>query len=163
MAAYLCRTRALVPRYVPVLMARAQLAQTPGEGVPMSGSTKTVSQTGGTKKGDSSELPSSDTSKDHTNPMKTSSDTASKKASTSSQEAGSDKGGSSSSADKGSPSIFSSPLGQFGAVAVLVLSIYAGYTFWSKSQAVKSDKAITPGDPVKSTPDDTQKKSAPGH
>jgi hypothetical protein len=40
----------------------------------MSGSTKTVSQTGGTKKGDSSVLPSSTTSTDHTNPTKTSSD-----------------------------------------------------------------------------------------
>ncbi len=40
----------------------------------MSGSTKTVSQTGGTKEGDSSVLPSSATSSDSTNPTKTSSD-----------------------------------------------------------------------------------------
>jgi hypothetical protein len=39
----------------------------------MSGSTKTVSQTGGTKKGDSSILPSSATASDDTNPTKTSS------------------------------------------------------------------------------------------
>jgi len=40
----------------------------------MSGSTKTVSQTGGTKEGDSSVLPPSATSSDSTNPTKTSSD-----------------------------------------------------------------------------------------
>ncbi len=40
----------------------------------MSGSTKTVSQSGGTKKGDSSVLPKSTTSSDQTNPTKTSSD-----------------------------------------------------------------------------------------
>jgi hypothetical protein len=44
------------------------------KGAPTSSSTKTVSQTGGTKKGDSSVLPSSATSKDSTNPIKTSSD-----------------------------------------------------------------------------------------
>ena len=42
----------------------------------MSGSTKTVSQVGGTKKGDSSVLPESTTATDHTNPIKTSSDAA---------------------------------------------------------------------------------------
>lgn len=40
----------------------------------MSGSTKTVEQTGGTKSGDSSVLPKSTTKFDHTNPTKTSSD-----------------------------------------------------------------------------------------
>jgi hypothetical protein len=44
------------------------------KGIPMTGSTKTVAQTGGTKKGDSSVLPSSSSPSDHTNPTKTSSD-----------------------------------------------------------------------------------------
>jgi hypothetical protein len=44
------------------------------KGAPISGSTKTVSQTGGTKKGDSSVLPPSSTASDHANPIKTSSD-----------------------------------------------------------------------------------------
>jgi len=101
----------------------------------MSGSTKTVAQTGGTKEGDSSVLPPSSTSSDHTNPMKTSSDappldhehvdsddkknTDKQRRTTSSS---SSKSSSSTDSNK-QQSFLSTPIGQFGTLAVLAVTI----------------------------------------
>jgi hypothetical protein len=100
----------------------------------MSGSTKTVSQTGGTKKGDSSVLPSSTTSSDGTNPIKTSSDAppldhenvdlknqATDKKQQTTSSSGSSKSSSSSDSKK-QRSFLTTPMGQFGAIAVLTVT-----------------------------------------
>ncbi|CAF0930862.1 unnamed protein product [Adineta ricciae] len=159
MASFLSRTQALfqLPRYVPALIARAQASQnvppTPGSvqswdlmiscfplGVPLSGSTtKTVSQTGGTKKGDSSVLPKSSTSSDHTNPTKTSSDAPSldhnsvdlknkePAKSTSSSSSKPPKTSSSSSDDSDNKTSLDSPFVQYGTIVVLAVTAYLCY------------------------------------
>ncbi|CAF2715808.1 unnamed protein product [Rotaria sp. Silwood2] len=152
MSTYLLRTRGILtnPRYVPTLISRAQASQnsqvppTPGQGVPMSGSTKTISQTGETKKGDSSVLPSSATKSDHTNPTKTSSDAPSLgRAYIDSTNKTSDKQrrDTSISGDKrplsnnpNKQSFISSPVGQFGAIAVLAVVMYYGYNMMSRNE-----------------------------
>ncbi|CAF3732897.1 unnamed protein product [Rotaria sordida] len=154
MSSYLLRTRGIftIPRYVPTLIARAQASQTtssvpptPGQGIPMSGSTKTVSQTGGTKKGDSSVLPPSGTASDHTNPTKTSSDAPPldhahvDEADKSSDKqrrntsTGSSKSPGSDSSKSTNQSFMSTPVGQIGAIAVLGAVIYYGYTMMRSS------------------------------
>ncbi|UJR09761.1 hypothetical protein I4U23_013988 [Adineta vaga] len=157
MASYFCRTKVLFQfsRYVPSLVARAQASQsipTSGGGAPMSGSTKTVSQTGGTQKGDSSVLPKSSTGSDHTNPTKTSSDappldhenidlknkqTDKKTSSTSTKKSKT----SSSSSDEfdNEVSVMNSTMGQFGMAAVLALAIYAGYQMMKDRAPQKND------------------------
>jgi hypothetical protein len=92
----------------------------------MSGSTKTVSQTGGTKKGDSSVLPPSSTSSDKTNPTKTSSDAAPLNHDNSSgakQKTDKQRPDSSTSDSKSSPSFMSTPVGQIGTITVVAVAL----------------------------------------
>jgi cobalamin biosynthesis Mg chelatase CobN len=96
----------------------------------MSGSTKTVSQTGGTKQGDSSVLPKSSTSSDHTNPTKTSSDappldhdTVDIKNKNTDKQQRTTSSSSSSGSNQQQQSFLSSPIGKFGTLAVLTVAI----------------------------------------
>ncbi|CAF1562325.1 unnamed protein product [Rotaria sp. Silwood1] len=152
MSSYLLRTRGIftIPRFLPTLISRAQASQntsvppTPGQGVPISGSTKTVSQTGGTKKGDSSVLPSSATASDKTNPTKTSSDAppldhehidpVDKPSDKQRRDTSTSSNKSPSSSNPNKQSFISSRVGQFGAIAVLAIVIYYGYNMMSRNK-----------------------------